>query len=256
MPRTFHRSTGMSFTPGGTTAANDLSGILVRGQVGIGERAPGGSVDRPAVAHLERAGIDAPPPRRHGREQVSRRGAALADRRDARGRRAAARGPAVIGHERRIGHDQADPVDVDAELLGGGLGQLGTGPLAALDLAGHDGDEAVLADVEACREGHGAPPGSAAATATAPGWDLRDRHVRGHRDQQARPQDLQELAPRTVASKIEVEVELDALDRLLKVIVAHARKPRQLGDPAVVVRHGFTPPFAPAARRTAWKIAG
>src|SRR4029077_8905629 len=150
-----------------------------------------------------------------------------------------------------IGHDQVDTVDVDAEFLGGGLGQLGTSPLAALDLARHDGDEAVVSDVEARRKGHGAPPGRAAATATAPGWDLRDRHVRGHRDEKARPQDLEELTPRTVASRIEVEVELDALDRLLKVIVAHARKPRQLGDPALVVRHGFTPPFLPAARRTA-----
>src|SRR5262249_10652568 len=157
-----------------------------------------------------------------------------------------ARGSAVIGHERRIGHDQVDPVDVDAELLGGGLGQLGTGPLAAFNLTRHDGDAAVLSDVEACRKGHGAPPGSAAATATAPGWDLRDRRVRGHRDEEARSQDLQELAPRTVASRIEVEVELDAFDRLLQVTVAYARKPRQLGGAALVVLHGFTPPFLPA----------
>ena len=58
--------------------------------------------------------------------------------------------PASNGVSCRVGHDHADGLEGNAQLVGDGLRELGANVLADLDFAGEDGDAAVFADVQPC----------------------------------------------------------------------------------------------------------
>ena len=141
-------------------------------------------------------------------------GATLSDRGHGGRGRAAAEGPAVVGDECRVRHDEPDPLGRDPELLGGGLGQFGAGSLTAFDLAGHHGEGAVLADVEPCRDACRTPTThSTAPTLTGRLFRILPLDcVGGHGDQETRAEDMQEVA----AGRVGVgEVEFDEVDRLV-----------------------------------------
>ena len=75
-----------------------------------------------------------------------------------RGRGSAAGRAAVVGDEVRVRHHKLDSIRRNAQLLRRGLRKLRPRALADFDLAGHDGDGAVLGDVDAGRNA-GAGPG-------------------------------------------------------------------------------------------------
>ncbi|MBA7613157.1 hypothetical protein ES703_20402 [subsurface metagenome] len=95
-----------------------------------------------------------------------------------RGRsRPAAGSSTIIRDESRISHYQANSVNGNPQLFRRGLRQLRSRALAFFDLTGHDGNCAILVDVESCRDGYRL----SAAT---------DGDALGHRDQETRTEQL------------------------------------------------------------------
>jgi hypothetical protein len=156
-----------------------------------------------AILHLQRSGIDAPLASGQSDEHRSPGGACLADRRNGLRGGLAAHGHAVIGHEAGVAHDEIDLGGGNAQFLGRGGRDFGPRTLAHFDLAGHDGDDAVLADMDA-RADVDRPATStatAAAPATATAAPTRAAALLLGRDQwcangddQPRPQHLQKIA--------------------------------------------------------------
>ena len=229
-----------------------LRGVGVVGEVGVAQDPIRGPIDRLAVLDRDRFGVDAPPSGGQLRQHLASGGAASADRRDGRRGRHAAIGPAVVGDESGVGHDQADPVGLDAEFLGGGLGQLGPRALAALDLAGHHGQRAVLAEVDPGRQVR-RPPAATAGLLLGGNSRLLLAFGRLDRDGDHQPgaEDLEE-AP---AGGFGVKVERDEVDLLL-VILAEPGDLTEAERGAVVSGPDHRRPSWPDARRTASRILG
>src|SRR5206468_11346444 len=108
----------------------------------------------------------------------------LAELRGHDGRGAAAEGPQVEGRQVGVAHDEPDSLEGHPQLLRHDLGQLGADVLAELDLAGEDGDGAVLSDVQ---------PGADLSGEVS--RLLSGRSLRDEEDEQAGAQELEEAAP-------------------------------------------------------------
>jgi hypothetical protein len=224
-----------------------LRGVFGSSQVRVGQFPPAVARDDFSVAHVERVLPDVPPARRNPDEQVARGAAALPDGGEGGGRGPAAGGDAVVGHGRRVGHQQPHPVRRHPQLLGRRLRQFRPRALAALDLSGHHGDDAVAADVDAGGDVPRPAPAPSAPAAPAAAALLRQERPGADGDQQPRPEHLHEPAA------AEAEVEPDEFHRLVRDVLVH----RLDRDGSLVHR---PPPFAPAtasaARFTASTIRG
>jgi len=113
----------------------------------------------------------------------------------------------------RIGHDQAHLLRRHMQLFSRRLRQFGAGALPAFHFAGHDGDDSVLADMEARRDGSGSPATSAPATAATrrhrAGAPVRAVFRQLQRSAGPPPRILR--TSRRVGSESKFDCELDAL---------------------------------------------
>ena len=191
VPSTFHSFTAVKVTSGGNGLLQGLGRVLAGGKVGVGQRAlAGGVMDDLAVVHFDGVAAPRPTAGRQVDQQLARRRGALADGGNRPGRAAAAGGDAVIGHQAGVGHEQLDAADRHAQFLGGRLAQLGPRALARLDLAGHDGDGSVLAEVDPAPKCVRAP-----GRRPAPPPPLGQGRQAADGDQESRAQDLDKRAP-------------------------------------------------------------
>ena len=111
-------------------------------------------------------------------------GRRLANRGHSPRRRPAAGGRAVVRHQLRVRHDQANLLHRDSHLLRGSLGNLSARPLSDLHFAGQDGHGAVFRDVEPGGQCNGFP-------ATA----LPRRNLDQCSNEQSRTRDFKEMPP-------------------------------------------------------------
>ena len=186
---------------GGGGLLERLGLLGVGGEVGVGQLAPGGGVDGLAVADFHGAGVHAPLPGGERDEEGARRGGAPADGGHGARRASAAGGDAVVGDEVGVAHDELNAVGRKAEFLRGGLGEFRARALAALDLAGHDGDRAVFADVDPRGDADFSASGEAAPAAAPAAADRLSQDLqRHHGDEQPGAGVLQERAARHAPS--------------------------------------------------------
>ncbi len=98
-----------------------LGHVLRLGQIRVGECLLCHLVHDRAVTHHQCVGIDLPLPGRKLGQQLARGRGRLAHRRHVLWRRPAAGRDAIVRHEVRVGHNQADSPDGDAQFFRGGL---------------------------------------------------------------------------------------------------------------------------------------
>ncbi len=103
---------------------------------------------------------------------------------------AAGRRP-VVGNQGRIGHDHLDTIGGHPQFFGRGLGHFGPRALAQFDLADHDGDRAVVGQMNPGRD----VLRTAAAAESPAAAALPQGNAAGRRQQQPGAENLHELAP-------------------------------------------------------------
>ena len=145
VPATFHLWPASS----AATARDRLHQLLALGQFAEAERRlPSGPTTLPSATVSDRA---IRPCACSAARSSSASRAAAAARRNCAAMSGVVRLPKVPpsnGHDSRVGHHQLDPLDRGVQFLGDDLRERGADVLADLDLAGVDGDRAVLADVQ------------------------------------------------------------------------------------------------------------